>query len=216
MTAPRDIDLPGWLNGIAHHPPADEETVLAHQAARNLVGQLGMSFFQLLPPGREKSLAFTHLEEALMWANKAIAVHGGPEHFTDDIRRVAGAVMEPEVPGWPDPAGGQRIDPAALLPEQREASDRRAPDFEVSVTSDPRDNYRLRAYAEGKPDDPRVGVTVEVLDLEVAREAIGEAERAGENFLGFHVLFHDVDTLNYALNGIAKAGSVAFMGDTAA
>jgi hypothetical protein len=98
MTAPRDIDLSQWLDGTRHHPPLDESTKLAHEAARALVGQLGISLFQLVPAGRDKSLLFTALEEVLMRANRAIALHGGPDVITDDLRRVAGAQMPDQIP----------------------------------------------------------------------------------------------------------------------
>ncbi len=93
MTEPRDIDLAEWLDGTAHHPPANAATVLAHQAARTLVAELGTSLFQLLPAGRDKRLAFTALEDVLMRANRAIALGGGPKDgaFSDDLRRVASA-----------------------------------------------------------------------------------------------------------------------------
>ncbi len=95
----RDIDLQEWLNGTRHHPPAGEDTILAHQAARNLVAKLGTSMFQLVPPGRDKSLLFTALEDVLMRANRAIAISGGPNggHVTDDLRRVA------DMDGWINP-----------------------------------------------------------------------------------------------------------------
>jgi hypothetical protein len=40
---------------------------------------LGISFDCFLKRSREKSLALTALEEALMWANKALATHGAQD-----------------------------------------------------------------------------------------------------------------------------------------
>lgn len=34
---------------------------------------LALDILQMVPPGREQSLAITKLEEAIMWANKGIA-----------------------------------------------------------------------------------------------------------------------------------------------
>lgn len=74
--------------GMAHHAPNGERTVSAHQVARmlhqNLVGEL----LWLLPPGRDRSLVRTHLEDSLMRTNRAIALHGGPaDHVTDEQLR---------------------------------------------------------------------------------------------------------------------------------
>ena len=42
-------------------------------AAENLEGIIALR----CKPSREKSLAMTKLEECVMWANKALAIHGG-------------------------------------------------------------------------------------------------------------------------------------------
>lgn len=55
-----------------YHPP-DEFRVLRHEHARATVRAAAEDLAAMLPPGREASLAVTHLEEALMWANAAIA-----------------------------------------------------------------------------------------------------------------------------------------------
>lgn len=58
---------------FSHHPPTRENVVELHEATRGLVKRCGSALNILLPESREKSLAFTALEEALMWANAAIA-----------------------------------------------------------------------------------------------------------------------------------------------
>lgn len=55
-----------------HHAP-DAHKILEHQALRELTKELGKHFEAALPESREKALAFTALEEALMWGNAAIA-----------------------------------------------------------------------------------------------------------------------------------------------
>jgi hypothetical protein len=55
-----------------HHPPG-ERAAIAHGLVRNDFTDLAVSLNDLLPESREKSLVFTALEEALMWANAAIA-----------------------------------------------------------------------------------------------------------------------------------------------
>lgn len=65
-----DID-----NRFAYHAPRDEHTNEAHEFFRSECGRLAHAIndHPLVPEGREKSLAVTHLEEAMMWVNAAIA-----------------------------------------------------------------------------------------------------------------------------------------------
>jgi len=55
-----------------HHAP-DEFKIQKHQIARQCAKELAQTFVELVPDGREKALALTKLEEALFWANAAIA-----------------------------------------------------------------------------------------------------------------------------------------------
>lgn len=63
-------------NRFTYHPPRDHEQadkyVYLRKTARLLAGDID----SMCPDSREKSLAITHLEEAVMWANAAIARHG--------------------------------------------------------------------------------------------------------------------------------------------
>jgi hypothetical protein len=69
---------PDLDNRFAHHPPRDDATRGAHEKVRALCRAVAEELNRLLPEGREKSLAITHLEEVCMWSNAAIARHGGP------------------------------------------------------------------------------------------------------------------------------------------
>jgi hypothetical protein len=60
-------------NRFKYHPPRDVATANAHEYVRASAYGLAMDINDLVPDGREKSLAITKLEEALMWANAAIA-----------------------------------------------------------------------------------------------------------------------------------------------
>lgn len=58
---------------FAYHPPKDQEAVKAHERIRAYLGQLAAELDETLPAGREKALAITKIEEAMFWANAAIA-----------------------------------------------------------------------------------------------------------------------------------------------
>jgi hypothetical protein len=60
-------------NRFTYHPPATSEQVERHELVREMCGHLAHSLNTLLPDGREKSLAITHLEEVMMWGNAALA-----------------------------------------------------------------------------------------------------------------------------------------------
>jgi hypothetical protein len=63
-----DLDL-----RFTHHPPPDLDTARRHREVRTAVHDCARALDTLLPDSREKSLVLTKLEEALMWANAAIA-----------------------------------------------------------------------------------------------------------------------------------------------
>lgn len=54
--------------------PADtEQRREDHAAVRSAVADAAVQFDEILPEGREKALAITKLEEAMFWANAAVA-----------------------------------------------------------------------------------------------------------------------------------------------
>ena len=59
-------------NRFGYHKATDK-TGPQHAAVRGLFIQLAESLAFILPDGRAKSVAFTELENASMWANKAVA-----------------------------------------------------------------------------------------------------------------------------------------------
>lgn len=48
-------------------------SALVHQRTREVYKELAMWLNEELPDGRAKAMAFTYLEQAAMWSNKAIA-----------------------------------------------------------------------------------------------------------------------------------------------
>lgn len=81
---PRDVDLDGWLDGIGFHPADTVAKQVGHAAAREYVANLGAVLHELLPAGRDKTIAFTLMEDVLVRANRALALGGGPVHQDDE------------------------------------------------------------------------------------------------------------------------------------
>jgi hypothetical protein len=60
---------------FTYHAPKDGQPEI-YQDIRTLAKELALDINEVVPEGREKSLALTKLEEAVMWANAGIARHG--------------------------------------------------------------------------------------------------------------------------------------------
>lgn len=62
-----------------HHAPRTAERVAQHEQVRAILRGAAEQLAEVLPAGREAALAFTHLEDALMWANAGVARQAHPE-----------------------------------------------------------------------------------------------------------------------------------------
>lgn len=61
-------------NRFAFHPATPENGHGdKHEAIRAICKAFALDLNYLLPDGREKALAITHLEEVMFWANAAVA-----------------------------------------------------------------------------------------------------------------------------------------------
>lgn len=59
-------------NRFTYHPPVNDQAD-KYNTIRNIALQFALVINQIAPKSREKSLAITHLQETVMWANAAIA-----------------------------------------------------------------------------------------------------------------------------------------------
>jgi hypothetical protein len=60
------------LAAFTYHPPKDDQPP-RYGEIRAEAREFALVLLRLTPPGREQSLALTSLEQAVMWANAAIA-----------------------------------------------------------------------------------------------------------------------------------------------
>lgn len=66
---------PDLENRFTYHPPKPGQAEI-YEALRTFALNFARTIDMQAPDSREKSLAITHLEDAVMWANAAIARHG--------------------------------------------------------------------------------------------------------------------------------------------
>jgi hypothetical protein len=60
-------------NRFDYHPPRTNEVAAAHEEIREASRHFAETLLQLTYSSREQSLALTKIEEAMFWANAAIA-----------------------------------------------------------------------------------------------------------------------------------------------
>jgi hypothetical protein len=60
------------VNQYTYHAPGDKK-IIQHANIRGNIYSVAKSVLETVPEGRERSLALTKLEEAMFWANAAIA-----------------------------------------------------------------------------------------------------------------------------------------------
>lgn len=67
------MDIYSDLHNRFDYHPADQAKGEKHALMRSYCLALATSIQELVPDGREKALALTKVEEAMMWANAGIA-----------------------------------------------------------------------------------------------------------------------------------------------
>lgn len=72
------------LDRFTYHFPRSDQPV-RYELIRDNVRAVADLIDRICPPSREKSCALTYLQEAVMWANAAIAIreHSAESHITD-------------------------------------------------------------------------------------------------------------------------------------
>jgi hypothetical protein len=69
--------------GLLYHSVSDPECVRIMIRVRGAYIALAATVLELVPAGRSRSLAMTHLEDSLMRAIQALALEGGTPVFPD-------------------------------------------------------------------------------------------------------------------------------------
>lgn len=69
---PTEKEMETSVNNFTYHPPKGTQAQ-RYEEIRGAAAQLSDMFLRECPPSRERSLAITKLEEAVMWANASIA-----------------------------------------------------------------------------------------------------------------------------------------------
>ncbi len=69
------MDAKTISRNFKHHPPTEPQ-ILSHKEIRDTGKSFAAVIFYSTPESREQSLAITKIEEAVMWANAAIARDG--------------------------------------------------------------------------------------------------------------------------------------------
>ena len=69
-TTPEDLDI-----RFTYHAPKEGQPA-KYTALRDKAKELAVMVAEMCPPSREQVLAFTNIEQAVMWANAAIARRG--------------------------------------------------------------------------------------------------------------------------------------------
>lgn len=116
-------------NRFTHHPPSSQAEIDIYQKVRGLAYAYALTLDEVCPESRELSLAITHLEEVVFWANAALArnpVYQDPtfvrgnetidrliarrDNFTEDVRLDGGVTDQvsdssgPSGTGWCAPS----------------------------------------------------------------------------------------------------------------
>lgn len=60
---------------FSHHPPKELLTITLHENVRSITKHAAIWMNEKLPESPEKAIAIRHLQQAMMFANAAIAIY---------------------------------------------------------------------------------------------------------------------------------------------
>jgi len=141
------------INIFSYHPPFGDQEV-RYQIIRETAKTLAVHIERWCPRSREKSLAITKLQECVMMANAAIAIHeieAKPEFAPDDERPATGEM--PTLDSLPNPpehhevSEEERAEEQAEKEEQQELAEEEA-DIPPEVLSEAEDDERAEIEAQ--------------------------------------------------------------------
>jgi hypothetical protein len=75
-------EIDAWVNRMGYHK-ANEVTVPLHRELRHDFIHVAEMVIRKVPAGRERSLALTSLQDALMWSNAGVAINLAPIALDD-------------------------------------------------------------------------------------------------------------------------------------
>lgn len=77
-----EAEVATWCDRMGYHK-ATPTTIPVHRGLRQDYMHLAEMVIRSVPPGRERSLALTALQESLMWANAGVAINLAPLALDD-------------------------------------------------------------------------------------------------------------------------------------
>jgi hypothetical protein len=216
----RDVHLDEWLDGIGFKPANSLRKQLGHEAARQQIAEVGRLLHGLLPPGRDKSLVFTLLEDVLMRANRALAIGDGPNATleTDVLQRLAAhgpLEQDPRVEDYKAEQRGeasaavQEMERANLAPAGFEDVDPTGPEtLRLGFTDTAGTVFEITGEHASQGGYVQVATTVPIERWQQYEPGSMPAFTDGRD--GWWHTIDSPTTLNALLAGLARAGELAF------
>lgn len=123
MARPKAPGVAEIDDNFAYHP-ATEETGPLHDQVRDVCKKAALALNKILPPGRHRAMAITHLQEAMWAANTSVAVDYGKP--TGILAAVFGTESKPKgtvthLPGGPADVAAKKAAPVKRAPAKKTA-----------------------------------------------------------------------------------------------
>jgi len=112
------MNIEELTNIFTYHPPHGDQEV-RYDIIRGQAKSLAIHIEKWCPRSREKSLAITKLQECVMMANAAIAIHEPVKVASDDARPATSGEM-PTLDSLPDPPAHHEVSDEDRAAEQAE------------------------------------------------------------------------------------------------